>query len=233
MLFGWRAILLVALLLAGTPRASGLVINFEVIPGGAPSDGLSISDQFAASDGVTFELTNGAAPVLIKTGDQTGPIGFIYQKEHLANTPAPGTDIGSYYLTDDGILGPAHGLALNFSWPMASVGGQIIDVDHSDAWAIDAFDAAGAVVDQQTITADSPGAGDGTAAPFFVTSSANNITAVTLTYTGDGTAPGFGWDNFTVVRAPVVPLPPSALTGGTMLTLLWLRSLWRRAANRR
>jgi len=232
---GWRGVLAIGLLMSGmsATRAQAVLINFEIIPGGQPYDGLDISDQFVPTDGVRFSLAEGGSPILINEGQTTGPIAFIYQAEHLANTVAPGTQIGSFFLADDGILGPPHELVLNFTQPYAQIGGDIIDVDRSDAWSIDGLNSQGTLVDQQMLTAASPGAGDGTAAPFLLSSGSNDIASVTLDYTGGGADPGFAWDNFSFVRIPAAPLPPTVLTGGATLVLLWARSIFRRVLARR
>jgi len=234
MRLSWRICVAICLLLAASAgRASAVFINFEVIPGGEPYDGLSISNQFLPTDGVRFSLVQGGSPVLVQAGDPTGPIAFIYQTDHLANTVAPGTDVGSFFLTDDGLLGPPHDLLMTFSQPFAQVGGDILDVDRLDAWTIDGFNSLGDVLDQQILTPASPGAGDGAAAPFLLSTGSNDIAAVALNYTGGGADPGFAWDNFTLLRTPAAPLPPTVLTGGAMLVFLWFRFIIRWAAARR
>ena len=77
-----------------------ITIDFETLPTGVPFEGAQISNQYYADFGLTFELENGNFPVLAQVGNPTTAFGSAFGND----TPAPGQNIGSFFLTDDGLL---------------------------------------------------------------------------------------------------------------------------------
>jgi hypothetical protein len=120
---------------AGPGRAT--LIDFESIPGGAPSDGLAIGTQFLATAGVSFSLEGGGLPLLAQVGNPTSAFA-------PADTPDDGARHGSFFLNDDGNpfdsleIAP---LRVTYSVAAASVSGDLIDVDFDEAIRIEARDA--------------------------------------------------------------------------------------------
>jgi len=220
--------------------ASAFSVDFSNVPGATASDGLAINTQYEASDDVVFSLQGGGSPILVQTGDTTGPIGFLLGPHGAdPNTLAPGQNVGNFFLTDDGVLGPPHNLLMNFTTPMSEVQGDILDIDHTDGWTISAIAIGSSdnVVDQVVLDTSSPDTGSGIATPFTLTSTTDNISEVLLDMTSHGAAPGFGWANFSFsanlaasvqTPAPSVPLPAAFWQGGVTLAALGAIGLIRR-----
>lgn len=134
-------------------------IDFESILGATPSDGQSINSQFQDSFGLSFSLETGGFPVIAQVGgSQTA-----FSSSYGPDTPAPGQNIGSYFLTDDGVLAglisPA--IILDFESPIDSFGGCILDIDFGELFIIHARDFNEEIVLIDTILPTDPNTGDG------------------------------------------------------------------------
>jgi hypothetical protein len=145
-------------------QTSEAPIDFETIPGATAEEGLVISDQFAATHGVTFQLEGGGNPVLAEVGSPVsaflGP-----PNDTTPDTPAAGQNIGQYFLTDDGTLNTSSSnLIILYDPPTAAASGVILDIDSSETFTIEARNAADDVLQTITIEAGDPGTGDGMAA---------------------------------------------------------------------
>jgi len=127
------------------------IIDFESIPGTSPSEGLPISNQFAASHGVTFSLANNQPPILAEVGlPQTAFQGF----NQGADRPSPESGVGNFFLTNDGVVaGPPSPLIVSYATPVAAAKGVMIDIDSTESWNIEAFDSNGGVMDNMNLTA--------------------------------------------------------------------------------
>lgn len=121
-----------------TANATASTIDFESIPEALPSDGLIISDQFLDSHGVTFSLEGGGHPVLAQVGPPA--TAFLGPPGHsVPDSPADGVDLGAFFLTDDGNVGaPPSPLIVTYDRPVAQASGEIIDIDFSESWLINA-----------------------------------------------------------------------------------------------
>ncbi len=217
-----------AVTLASATSAYASAIDFETIPGATPSEGLSISDQFLASEGVTFSLANGASPVLAETGAPrtafAGP-----PNDTGSDNPVGGQNIGSFFLTDDGVLSglvsPA--LIVTYSAPTSAASGVILDIDYDESFAISLYDAptGGTLLDTITIDAGDPGTGDGIASQWSFARGQADV--FRLEFQGTRTAAGgfgLGFDNFDAKHAAgapaTVPLPETLpLIAGALLGL--------------
>lgn len=188
-------------------QAKAVVIDFETVPGAVPSEGLAISNQFAATAGVTFSLANGSTPVLAEVGgprtafDGVGPDG-----------PAAGENIGQFFLTDDGVTSGVTVSPLIVSYSMATqnVSGEILDIDRGESFVISAFDSlvGGALLDTITINAGDADTGNGVATNWAFTRASADI--LRIEFAGARSGAGFfglGFDNFnsgvTVAPAPL------------------------------
>lgn len=189
------------------------LIDFETIPGGAPMDGLTIDTQFKALYGVSFGFDKdgdgkpdpGASPVLAKVGDPE--TAFSYDAKGVGDTAAPGQDIGSYFLTDDGVVGPPPSpLIISYTTPVAAAYGQIIDIDGMEGWTIETRDASDKVLDAVVLNAGDPGTGDGIATPFSFKHASADIASLRLRYTGMAvSAVGLAFDNFSPTTDALIP----------------------------
>jgi hypothetical protein len=174
-----------------------LVVDFEAVPGGAPSDGLAITDQYAADYGVTFGLDAdgdgiadpGKAPVLAMVGDPA--TAFAYEQGGVGDTAAPGQHLGSFFLTDDGLVGGPHAaLVVSYSYLVSAAYGELVDVDGDEAWTIEARGLSGKVLESIVIHAGDPGTGDGVARAWSFARNDFDVRWLVVRYTGGANSDG-------------------------------------------
>ena len=211
------AALALAATLAGAP-AGAYLIDFETIPGASPVEGMPITNQWAAAYATTFSQEGGDPPLLAQVGSPQvafrGPPGNTTE-----DTPAPGQDIGNFFLADNP-TGPAPlTLLLSFGVPMAQVAGELIDVDVSALYGPEAFtiEARGdhdQVLESIDVVGGQPGTGDGIATPWSFSHIAADIFSVRIAYSGEKPVNvGVGFDNFSLF-SPLIPTPePTPLAG--------------------
>lgn len=191
--------------LAVAVPVSADVIDFETVPGaGAPFEGLVVSDQYAASQGVTFSLQGGGAPVIAEVGPPT--TAFQGPPNHTgSDNPVPGQGIGQFFLTDDGMtvgIDPLP-LVVDYDPPASEASGVILDMDVDESFSIEAFDVTGVPLTVILIQSGDPMTGDGIATPWNLVRPGPDIAR--LVFTGDRSTPGFfglGFDNFDARTAP-------------------------------
>jgi len=240
---GWRrglaagAVALSGLVAAQSARAFS--VDFDTVPGGTPSNGLAINTQYEASEDVIFSLQGGGSPVLVQEGNTTSGLDAFQLGPNGSdpNTLEPGQNV-DWFLNATGQLGVPPALVLNFTTPMNTVQGDVLDIDHSDGWTIQALaiGPGNMVVDQVVLDTSSPDTGSGIATPFTLTSTSNNINEVVLDMTSHGPDPGYGWANFSftnvmngvVPPVPAVPLPSAAWQGAALLAALCFFPIRRR-----
>lgn len=199
-------LILAGTFLLGTSVASAAIIDFESIPGGSPSDGLTISTQFESTLGMRFSLANGGAPVLAQVGaPQTAFQGF----DHLPDQPAPGVAAGDFFLTDDGIVsGPPSALIVDYLTPVSAASGILLDIDGSEEWTVTAFDSALTPLDSLVLPPNN--VLDGSASFWSFDLGSPVIVRIRLEYTGAQNAGvGLAFDNFSPSSA--VPEPSTGL----------------------
>jgi len=204
-----------AALMLSSGRAQATLIDFETIPGGTPSEGLVISDQFLATAGVSFALEGGGFPVLAEVGSPT----TAFQP---SDTPAAGQGTGSFFLTDTGSLGGTNPPAVIISYAISTsvASGVLLDIDFKESWAIEAFDGSGILLETISIAAGDPGAGNALATPWVFNRPTNDIASIKLTGSRPTNVFGLGFDNF---DTGVVPEPGTGLLLGSGLALLAFR----------
>lgn len=189
-------ILLVAVALScfALPAVSQSFIDFEFVPGGLPSEGLPISTEFQASLGIAFIMEDGSFPTL----SEVGPPRTAFNGFGGPDQPAPGNDVGRFFLTDDGMLGGAPpALLINYTTPVTAASGDIIDIDFSEEWNVEARDAMGNVLASQLLQS---GNGNGASTNFSFSFPTAVISQVRIEYTGGGSQIGLAFDNFLTVH---------------------------------
>ncbi|MEL7248584.1 MAG: gliding motility-associated C-terminal domain-containing protein [Bacteroidota bacterium] len=136
-----------------------LEIDFEEIPNQTPFEGMVISDQYFASHGITFTLENGQSPVLAQVGGAVTAFGSFWGNDE----PVPGSDIGEFFLTDDGNL---FGLDMipvivTFANPIDSFSTCVLDIDFDEFFILEARGQNGETILADTIFSGDPNTGDG------------------------------------------------------------------------
>ena len=206
---------------AGGALAQGAVgcatIDFEFIPGMPASDYLSIDTQFEEALGITFSLEDGTAPELAEVGGATSAF-------EPNDTPNPGQGIGTYFLTDDGFLTSASEpspLIVDFSLPVDSAGGVVLDIDGGETFTIQARDAAGNVLEEIAISGGDEGTGDGVATTWSLSRATADVVSIRFQGVRPSGRFGLGFDNFTTcapareLSAVCTPLDFETVPGGT------------------
>jgi len=190
-----------------------LTLDFESIPGGIPQSGAILSDQYKESFGVTFTLEGGGNPVLADVGGAQEAFGSAWGSNDI---PAPGVDIGNFFLTDDGVLQglTSPPIVLTFDIPIDTFAGCILDIDFGETFLIEAMDENGDVILRETITEGDPDTGDGalTCWGFNLPGCEGSIYSIRYSGSRDmAGAFGLGMDNFsfcyTAAPLDVVNIP--------------------------
>jgi hypothetical protein len=197
-----RILLLTAFVISSPVLAQQCeTIDFETIPGGAPSDGLTIDSQFLETLGVTFSLENGGAPVLAEVGaPQTAFEGF----GGLPDNPAPDQNAGSFFLTDDGKLTQsASNIIVTFDVPVSEARGEILDIDGGEQFVIEARDEMGQMFDSVIIMSGDAGTGDGIATSWSISQPGADIHSLLFMGSRTGCCFGLAFDNFDACTIPV------------------------------
>lgn len=199
-------------------RLLGQTITFEALPNGAPlAGGTVISDQFSVAPyGVSFRFEDGSYPVIRRVGGNNNgkPTAFWgYPDGTGYNMPAPGQNVGTNFLSDDGQVGaPPSPFIITYSAPVSSASAFILDVDHAEAWDIYARNAQTQVVAVVHLEHDMPGTGEGIATPFAFKRLTPDIKSIRIVYSGDTNlqpAIGLAFDSFSPASSLTVPAPAS------------------------
>jgi len=182
-------------------------INFESIPGEATLfEGLSFSEQYRADFGIYFELETGGVPVLAEVGDPRTAFGSFWG----GDTPAPGVDLGQFFLTDDGVLSglTSPPIIIRFDVPVDTFSGCIMDMDFGEEFIIQARDIDDNILLADTIRAGDPNTGDGQQTCWGFNLPDCSGTIYSIRYEGkreQSGAFGLGLDNLTFCTGVDVP----------------------------
>ena len=182
-------------------------IDFESIPGSTPSDDLLIDTQFESSLYLTFALEDGTVPRLAEVGSPTSAF-------EPSDTPAPGQGIGTYFLTDDGLLTSAEEpspLIVTFTVLADSASGVVLDIDGGETFTIQARDANGSLLEEIVISAGDPNTGDGVATPWGFARPSADVASIRFMGVRPSGRFGLGFDLFTTCAPGRVP-PPQVCT---------------------
>lgn len=216
-----------SLLLAGTAGAG--IIDFETIPGGLPAEGLVISDQFRATEGVTFSLEGGGHPILAAIGSPMTAFGGGADNQHDLVFEESAALVGSFFLTDDGaVAAPPRPLLIHYDTPVDAASGIMIDVDGWgiepnliwEAFRIEARDADDVVLETLELIGSIDG--DGQASSWSFERALADISSIRISYFGNKpTGIGLAFDYF----SPSTPFPPVPEPGTLALVALGLGAL--------
>ena len=149
--------------LLGQDEIDCIEIDFESIPGEQTLfSGLEISEQYRDQFGIYFELENGGVPILADVG---GDPATAFVSMWGNDTPAPGVDLGEFFLTDDGELSFSNlispPIVIRFDVPVDTFSGCIMDMDFGETFVIHARDIDDNILLADTIRAGDPMTGDG------------------------------------------------------------------------
>jgi hypothetical protein len=204
------------LVVASISGYAGTLIDFETLPGGAPANGLVISNQFQQAYGVTFRTIGTETVSLVQTGSAASVFGFclgppagvqdcttanhLYQEDPLVDA------VGSFFISlGDGNVALGYGLIVDLDAPVSQAGGVILDVDASDQWTVRTYsDTNGLTQTSQAIfSAGDPGTGDGRSTLWFFNHQTADIREIRFIYTGPSLAVGEGFDLFNFGQLPI------------------------------
>lgn len=218
----------VVLLLA--PIASfSQTIDFETLPGGAPTADQQLISTEYDSLGVTFSLLDVdtdlpiGSPRIAKVGlPQTAFDGC-----QGPDTPWEYLGLGTSFLTDGTQVSLEGHIRIEFSTLQSEVSGLILDVDcrnggnpPCEAWTVTGYDSAGGVIDSTVVNgpvgAPKPecpgtnGLGDAEAFSWSLNAGGPIMHSVIMRYTGAAPSVGLGLDNLTLGPPGVLDLVTSA-----------------------
>ncbi len=195
---------------SGVLAQTSNTVTFETIPGGTPTDGLPINTQFLADFGIAFSLEGGGSPVLAQVGE---PRTAFQGYNLLADQPAPGTNTGSFFLTDDGgIVGPPAPIIISYANPVAAASGVLLDIDGMEGWQIQARDELDNVIDAVDLVPNL--VLDGSATLWSFTRPTADIHSIRMLYTGvQSNFVGLAFDNF----SPAAPTGLFCSSQGTAI----------------
>lgn len=225
--------------------AAADIIDFETVPGGTPSDGLAIHDQYRDNFGVIFGLDTsgdywpdeGQYPHLEKAG-RDGSDGFLNSHGNSENPygcwdcgrTGYESRLGNYFLrfgTGQLQSKPVPRLIIEYDSPVSGASGEIWDIDawyeeRIEQWKISALDSSHNVIDSivspQGIHAEDDSSLDGMPWTWSFNHETADIYAISIEYIGTGENNiGLAFDNFS--PSSPVPLPSSLLLLGSGLSV--------------
>ena len=216
---------------SGHVASAQTTIDFETIPGNStPAEGDNISTQFQSSYGVTFSLIDpitytisSQKPRLARVGGNSyfafqGPPGQsspdCQAPAVMFDMPRSDQDVGCWFLTDDGLLGPttpAYGLLVQYNDGVASAASDIIDIDggggssslSGEAWSVRAYST------QTPTSTDTPIAEVRLCSTAIANNNSTNANCDTTAIVGDGVATRWQLDapNSTQLIKSIVIIP--------------------------
>jgi hypothetical protein len=195
------------------------IIDFETMPDGSiPTEGLSVSNQFNTTHGVSFIFENGTYPQIGEIGwptnriNQFRPFAF-WGPPGSSNPDGPATNqnVGRFFLSDGraanglGVSGIPPALLVFFAEPSGDVSGEIVDIQ-SEGWLIEARGQQTQIVAQVLVQGTNcPNCGDGRSSPFSI--STNGIWSLRISSMQTSGSVGWAFDNF----CPNLPYAPARL----------------------
>lgn len=159
-------VLLLSICCLSYSKSQSVEINFEDIPNETEIEGLKINTQFFDDYGITFSLENGESPTLAEVGSPA----TAFLSSLGDDTPIGTSDVGQFFITDDGSLSglASSALIINFTDPITYAIGQILDVDFTESFTIEAFGINDELLFIETLEDGDPGTGDGLATEWSI-----------------------------------------------------------------
>ena len=191
----------------------GQRIDFESLPdGNAVRGGLVISNQFAVPPyGVTFQFEDGSYPYIRTVGaaNSSGRPTAFFGVNGVPNQPRDGQDVGARFISDSADVDAAPApLIITYVQPVSAASGFILDIDHAEAWRIEARNQAGQVLAEVQLRAGTSTTGNGIATPWSFRLPTAEIRSIRIAYTGDTSgAVGLAFDNFSPANGFPTPTP--------------------------
>jgi len=199
-----------AILVAAATSANASVINFETIPGGTPHNKLQITNQFEATHGIRFSVSDGTPFELGMYNDQQGD-GWI-DNEGNRNVLHPDFYFGDYFARYANAQVPGRYLIIEYTSPSQAAGFDIIDIDNNrpnnpdfflEEWTIRVFDLdADEPFHVRVISNLDPDTGDTWPTRFEFSFDAPRISRIEVEFTGISQMPGLAFDNFSPISVP-------------------------------
>lgn len=200
----------IAALLAAASTASASVINFETIPGGAPHNKLQITNQFEATHGIRFSVSDGTPFELGMYGDPEGD-GWIDDHGNR-NVLHPDFEFGDYFARYANAQVPGRYLIIEYTSPAQAAGFDIIDIDNNrpnnpnyflEEWTIRLFEENGEVPFHTRVISNlDPDTGDTWPTRFEFSFDSARISRIEVEFTGISMQPGLAFDNFSPISVP-------------------------------
>ena len=169
-------------------------INFENFQNGNSSS--EYFEQIISDYGISFELANGSNPVIAQVGEPSEAFFSAFG----IDAPEDPSLIGNFFLTDDGVIDGVEysPLLINFTNPIDSVSGIILDLDSDEEFEILASDENGNELFYQKLVAGEDMTGDGIATSWGFNLDGCEGTIHSLRFEGFRSSGdfGLGLDNF-------------------------------------
>ena len=194
--------------LVSTPAAAGL-INFEDGPSLGLSDNAELTDEYQASDGVTFD--GGFLEASGETDDN--PQGFLNDQTSVNDDEflaSPG--LGDWFVRTDGSIGSRGAgsvfLTINYDTPVTGASGEIWDIDGNDSqgneqWEVQARKDSALVDSITSPLGTTNGAGSLDGLPWQFSLSGGEFNQIDFVFKGDKeSGVGLGFDNFNTASVP-------------------------------
>jgi hypothetical protein len=191
--------------------ASAQIIDFETIPGGVPSVGLGISNQFEATHGVRFSVSDGTP---LKLGDYGGDFQGWIDDNYENDVLLPQYDRGELFAVYPEAQTPGRYLVIEYVAPAAAASFEIIDIDdgpgdnpgNEEEWTIRVFNPSDSLLSTEIIRAGDPGTWDATPTLYSVDfQGAYIIARIEVEYTGGAQTPGLAFDSFGMTMPTGIP----------------------------
>lgn len=199
-----------ALFLLMTVNGSTATINFELVNGTVPFEGMAISNQFQAYYGVTFRRAAGASepwPAIARIGEPRAAFDRNGTNANDTVRPENAAAIGQFYLTDNAADTSAESaLIIDFDAPVSQASGYILDIDAAEQVTVSAYadSTSTNALESRVFTNDSPGTGDGVATFWSFSRPARDIRRIEI----DPASAKMGYDLFSSNYMP----PPAGPT---------------------
>jgi hypothetical protein len=186
------------------------VLDFEVVHGTRPGEGMVISNQFAATFGMTFTGLDGTnSPIIV----QRGAPRFAFTSSAGDDTmlPANTHDVGEFFLGDPliGKVAGPRGLVVRFDPPVSSFSLYILDLDDTERVTLTAYasEAATSGLATNVFFAINAPFGDGLAGFASITAASSNIHRVEIKLQDNDGAFRAAFDDFSSDYVPPIPTP--------------------------